>query len=74
MPKVNLINLKARPHPSAAIFKFYKIPVSSVAIALDMSYSHISSILSGIRKPTATVDLRLKELASELQEGCNDEK
>ena len=64
---IRLREIRPQPHPASVIFKRYKIPIASVAIALDLSYSHVSSILTGIRKPTHAVDLRLKELAEQLE-------
>ena len=69
---LDLKKIKAQPHSTTQIFKLHKIPVSSIAIALDLSYSHVSSILSGIRKPTAAVDLQLKQLAKRLEEEVRD--
>lgn len=71
MQKVDLKKIKPTPHPASAIFKKNQIPLSAIATAVNLSYGHVCSILSGIRPATPEIDSKLSKLAESL-EGGND--
>lgn len=58
---------RMRPHPTKAIFQAYKIQIAPIAKYLEVSYRHLSGVLSGNRNPSSALDRRIKELAKELE-------
>lgn len=63
---MNIDEYKPKPHPAKAIFQAHKIPFSSVAKAVSLSYGHLTDILSGTRTATPEIDSKLKDLATSL--------
>jgi|SRR6056297_1062773 len=59
--------LRNKPHPSRAIFQAHNIQIAPIARYLEVSYRHLSGVLSGSRKPSPELDHRVKELARELE-------
>ena len=60
---LNLHELFPNEHPTKAVFRQCKFPISAVARYLDLSYPYVSSMLSGIIRATPSNDAKLKELA-----------
>ena len=60
-------DLLPQPHWSKAKFKAHDIPISVVAKALGLSYSYVSSLLSGVCNVTEEVEGKLKGLVERME-------
>lgn len=56
-----------KEHPTKAVFRRYKFPISAVAKYLELSYPYVSSMLSGIIRVTPSNDAKIKKLAAHLE-------
>ena len=63
--------LLPQPHWSKAKFKAHDVPISSVAIVLGLSYSYVSTLLSGVCRVTPEVEARLKGFVERLEKSCS---
>lgn len=64
---LNISDFKTEPHPAKVVFKKYKIPVSTVAKALNLSFSYTQNLLNGISRVTSENEQKLQELVDSLQ-------
>lgn len=62
---------KAVPHWSKEVFKYHDIPISSVALTLELNYTYVSTLLSGVSRVTPEVEARLKELVERIEKSCS---
>jgi len=65
---LNPQELLPQEHPTKAIFKNHKLPISAVANYLGLSFSYVSLMLSGVARVTPLNDTKLKELAAQLED------
>jgi transcriptional regulator with XRE-family HTH domain len=64
---MDLTQFEPKPHRAKKIFKDKKIKRSTASRVLGISYSYLSSILSGAIQPSDEIAARLDRLADELE-------
>ncbi len=69
---IELRKHQRKKHPTYDIFKKEEIPLIAVADALGFSYSHMSAVLTGLRKATPDADNKLRLLAESLKNSKKD--
>ena len=55
------------PHPTREIFKNHNILIGDVALTLGVSYPYLSTVLTGLQRPSADIDRKLWDLAREVE-------
>jgi len=65
---MDLSKFQPKPHPSRAVFKKHRIPISTVSRFLDLNYHYTSNLLNGTCKCTPENDEKLHEFAKMVKE------